>query len=346
MRNRLAANESGVAAVCFALIAPILITFVALGGEAGVWLATDRKVEHIADVAAMSGAGRSMATTSKSRITAAATASADGSGMGDTDTITVNVPPISGAFSGEAGYAQGTITRTLPRYFSALFATGPVVIAGTAVAGAIPNTGSPVSMLALSPTASPAFAVGGSALVDANGCALASNSAAETSLDMIGGRVAVSGACLDTVGGVSVSENLVLTDTTFTPTEMHPSGIPSARFTGGLTVRGTVTLAPGLYIVVGGSLKINANVRLTGHDIAFFLTNGASLTVDGSAVLDLSARDDAPYEGLLFFSAPGGPAVTYRYRGNSESDIDGTIYLPTVPLTILATPTGRGPVCA
>jgi hypothetical protein len=69
-------TESGATAVYFALLAPVLIGFSALGGEVGLWLLTERRLQHITDMAAISAATRAHSTSTIAEIRASATARA------------------------------------------------------------------------------------------------------------------------------------------------------------------------------------------------------------------------------------------------------------------------------
>lgn len=383
MLRRFFRRQDGATAVYFALIAPVLIGFAGLGSEAGIWLVTERKLQHIADLAAYSGATRALSTPSAALIEAAAQERATSSGLRATDTFIFNTPPTTGPNAGRAGFVEVITRRSVDRHLTTLVSdtTAPFVISARAVAGAIEGSGEPVCMLALSPSASPAFSVGGSAIVNVLNCAFAANSTAENSFDMIGAKVTVSGSCLYTVGGVSVTEGLTLTDcnepqvlqrpapdpyadlpmltstdvagltlldktsisSAFTPSEylIDYPGMPVARFDG-LTLQGAVTLGAGLYIIDGGTLKINANAVLTGMGVSFYLMNGAKLDVAGGAELDLHAFDPAnpttrpdPFAGILFFGDRTGTPVDHSLSGNSVSDTNGVIYFPNDKLTYI-----------
>jgi hypothetical protein len=325
-------TESGATAVYFALLAPVLIGFSALGGEVGLWLLTERRLQHITDMAAISAATRAHSTSTIAEIRASATARAVSSGLRPTDTLTITIPPATGPNAGKSYFAEATAQRSVPRYLTALFNPSgtPVVISARSVAG--PGSGGePACMMALSPTASPAFSAGGAGTINVIGCAFSTNSSASNSFDMIGARVTVTGSCLYSVGGVEINDNLTLTDcdepqtdqrpmpdpyanlpmpdsatiagitrrsgssvgASFTPTDylIAYPGMPVAVFGGGLTLSSTTSLGAGVYIVDGGTLKIGANAKISGKGVTFYLLNGATLDVAGGAELDISAYD-------------------------------------------------------
>lgn len=369
--KQLWAEERGAAAVYFALIAPLLIAFVVLGSEAGFWLLSQRKVQHIADVAAYSAASRLLRADPGDEVVQTARGTAEASGLKASDSFAANVPPqTSAGFTGQEGYVEVDIARALPQYFSGYLGLAPPVVHGHAVAGAL-DAGYTVCMLALSTSASPAIGVAGSAEAAFSGCSVATNSVSQNSFEMIGGSVTVTAGCIDTVGDVNVNysgltltdcsaprtfqravadpyEGLALPETNATPEgvsvvqgpiepgpcEVVPSqpfdaSMEQARFVGGVSFKGEVDLCPGLYVIDGGSLSFGRNSVVRGANVVFYLANGASLTIDGTAVLTLSAPASGPYSGVLFFNDPASVSTNNKIVGNASSQIQGVLYLPS-----------------
>jgi hypothetical protein len=97
-----------------------------------------------------------------------------------------------------------------------------------------------------------------------------------------------------------------------------------------MTLSGTKTLQPGVYIVDGGELKINANAEITGAGVMFYLTGGARVSINGNATVDLSAATTGTYAGVLFFGdrASSGGAVN-KFNGTASSSLTGAIYFAT-----------------
>lgn len=369
--KRFLADQTGAAAVYFALISPMLIGMVALGSEVGYWFSSQRDIQHIADVAAYSGAVRQLGGDSAAAVKAAANAVIAQSDPPAGITTVIDVPPTTGSHIGQTRYVEVRMTRQVQRMFSRIYSTDPVNLTARAVAGYDANSGSPVCMLALSNTAAGAVTVGGSSIVDVDGCSIASNSVASNAFLMNGGAVNVTAGCVETVGGVSVTTGLTLTqcaspltyqptvtdpyanlqmpivtgtpvgistltNTTFTPSEVYAAlGLPLARFQGGVRFKGTVTLGAGLYIIDGGTLDISANSVVNGSNIAIFLANGADLKINGTATLNLSARTSDPLGGLLFFSSPSEAAVSHTINGNANSTLNGAIYFPNSDISFL-----------
>ncbi|HEX2256753.1 MAG TPA: pilus assembly protein TadG-related protein [Afifellaceae bacterium] len=225
-------------------------------------------------------------------------------------------------------------------------------------------------VLALSGSAPGAVTVSGSTNVNLAGCDVASNSSASDSF-LMSGSARLSTDCVSTVGGAlptsglttqcsplrqyapeipdpygSVAEPQVAgacerdnfhptNPTTVTPAHAHPSGIPSRRYCGGLSLKGPVTFKPGLYIIDGGDFTVNAgdNSLINGTGVVFYLTNGARLRLGGNATLNVKARTEEPFAGILFFGSRTGTAVTHQINGSSASRIQGAVYTPASDLS-------------
>jgi len=323
-------SEDGATAVYFALLAPALIGFAALGGEVGLWLLTERKLQHITDIAAISAATRSLSTSDTIQVEASARARAATSGLLETDTLAISVPPSTGPHAGKSFHAEATAERSVPRYLTALFNTtgDPVVISTRSVAGVREGDegGERACMLALSETASPAFSVGGAGEVNVVGCAFASNSSATNSFDMIGARVTVTGSCLYSVGGVDVSDGLTLTDCDEPQTMQRPSAdpyanlpIPDASSLAGLIRRDKrsveASFTPSEYLIDYPGMPVALFQGLTLNSST---TLGAGLYVIDGGSLSIGATADIYGNGVSFLLTNG---ATLSVAGGAELDI-------------------------
>lgn len=355
-------SERGAVAVIVTLLLPVLIGFMAIGGEVGSWFLKQRELQHYADLAAHAAAGQlAQGVPATLAEQAARGILAD---VGFSDVTEIVIPPATGPHAGVAGYAEVRLRTSLARYFSALFSQGLVEIDARAVAGA--SGGYPACMLALSHAAPGAITVSGSSVVQLDGCSFVSNSvAADSFLMQGGGSVTVTAGCVSVAGEVVVTSALTLTDcdapqtlqpavpdpyasrieptvtgtcapigktisnASLSPTEMHPIGLPLMRICGGISISGTVAFASGLYIIDGGTFTANANSLVRGNGVAFFLVNGARLKLNGTSTLFLSAMANGPLAGLLFFTSRTAPAVQHSFLGTADSKLNGALYFPT-----------------
>lgn len=110
----------------------------------------------------------------------------------------------------------------------------------------------------------------------------------------------------------------------------------------GWTVFGgsTLTMNPGLYVIVGGTLTINASV-VKGDGVTFYLADYfANLNYkskeDGSSN-KFYAPTSGTYKDLLIFEAPGLPGKYMSIDSTDKQKWAGIIYLPSKDLTINST---------
>lgn len=363
-QGQVAADERGAVVVLAAFVLPVAIGAMGLGAETGYWYFQQRDLQHVADLAAHAAGVRKRSGDDDAAITRAAVTIAANSGFTSASgTLQVNTPPATGAHAGDSSAVEVVLNKQLPRFFSVIFDDSAIDIKARAVTKLA--EGSRACVLALSPEEPAAVSVSGSAEVELEGCDVASNSLAANAFDMRGAAAEFSADCVHTVGQAQVTTNLELSEceevdeyapvvpdpyadidepllngacedgtigkpqgtTVVTPTNNHPSGVASARYCGGLTVKGDVVFKAGLYIIDGGTFTINGNVSVSGEGVTFYLTGGASLKFNGTAEIDLSAPTSGPYSGLLFFGDRSDSGVTHNISGNADSELAGAIYL-------------------
>ncbi|OZA93392.1 MAG: hypothetical protein B7X57_05160, partial [Erythrobacter sp. 34-65-8] len=122
----------------------------------------------------------------------------------------------------------------------------------------------------------------------------------------------------------------------------------------GLVVSCTTVLASGIYVIDGGTLDLAANYNVTGSGIMFVLKNGATMKFGGNGnnnsirLTPMSASDflGTPYadqadqlSDILVFEHRDNsvPNPGHTFNGNSDSLIEGLIYLPSSNLRVLGT---------
>jgi hypothetical protein len=110
-----------------------------------------------------------------------------------------------------------------------------------------------------------------------------------------------------------------------------------------MTLSGTKALLPGVYVVDGGDLKINANAHITGAGVMFYLTGGARVSINGNATVNLSAAISGAYAGILFFGdrASTGGAIN-KFNGTASSSLTGAIYFATQDIQYTGNFSGAG----
>jgi Flp pilus assembly protein TadG len=361
------AEQGGAVAIMAALLMPVLVLGMGLGAETGYQYMTQRNLQNAADLAAHAGGVRLRAGDTKAAIIAAALHVATDSGfVASKGTFTLNTPPTKGPNVGNTRSVEVLLTRTQPRFFSAIINSNPVLIGARAVA-TVTATGSAACVLALSPTANQAVSVSGSTDVSLLGCDVASDSNASDAFWMANSSAKLATNCVYSVGGAISSSNLQLGGCTapkenqpvvvdpyanvtepsinipceantslsvLTPTYAHPSGVKAMRICGGLDIKKQVTFNPGLYIIDGGDLTLNGNgtatdAGLTVQGATFFLTGNSTLKLTGNGSVNLQAPTTGPYAGILIFGSRSQTGLTYAIQGNTGSTTQGAIYAPT-----------------
>jgi hypothetical protein len=117
---------------------------VAIAVDGGTLLSDRRQAQRAADSAALAAAvdlftkwnkNNGVDSGGSATQSAQTTAAANGyTNDGVSSTVTVNIPPKSGAFVGQKGYAEVLITYNQSRFFSAIWGSGTLQVAARAVA--------------------------------------------------------------------------------------------------------------------------------------------------------------------------------------------------------------------
>jgi len=114
-------DERGGTTIMVALSVPVVVGGLGVGVDTGAWYMEKRRVQQIADAAALGGARALSAGQNLS--TAQAIANRDAARNGYTTatgaSIVVNSPPTSGVYAGKSGAVEVIVTRRLPSLFSA-----------------------------------------------------------------------------------------------------------------------------------------------------------------------------------------------------------------------------------
>jgi hypothetical protein len=84
-----------------------------------------------------------------------------------------------------------------------------------------------------------------------------------------------------------------------------------------------------VYVINGGTLKINGNANITGSGVTFYLTGGATVSMNGDATVNLTAPTSGTYSGILFYGDRNYPGLSETLNGTASSSMTGTIYFPT-----------------
>ena len=372
--SRLRDCKSGNAAIIVATAMPVLIGGAGFAVDMSQWYMWKRELQHAVDQAAYAGAfARSDEDTEADYITRANQEyTANISKVADFDgTPEITLADYAGGTQNSV-VVTSTASKELP--FSSFLmggkaATIRVSAQASFAAGGIYNA----CLISLREDGT-GTQIGGSAQVNAQ-CGLAALSCSEDAIVIDGSAVVNTdsiAACgtIDAEGLEDVSTEGIR-DLFDKYEELEPPDNPTARnyaCTGkgqnkqaslqpgtykGLVVSCTTVLASGIYVIDGGVLDLTANYSVTGNGVMFVLKNGATLKLGGSGdgnKLNLTPMDAAdfagtPYAGradelsdiLVFEHRDNNAGQDHIFNGNSDSLIEGLIYLPDGNLRVNGT---------
>jgi hypothetical protein len=351
--RRLAADRGGGVAVMLALLLPVLVGVASLAIETGLWFAERRALQNAVDAAALSGA---FELTAGRKTTVLASALADGRKNAADANFTIRNPPASGKYVGNTSAVEAVATRPQSLMLSALF-LGDMTVRARAVAR-VGHLGDPC-ILALERVESSTAEFTGSADIVLKDCGVKANSSSAQALT-VSGSSSLTAKFVETVGGYEVSGSGKLTVdnaiTNASATEDPLKNIANPAVGGcahsnykqngtatlspgvycnglDLGAQAKVTLSPGVYVVNGGSVKINGGAQVSGTSVTIFLTgtsgNYAQIDINGGAQVNLTAPNSGTYAGVLFFQDRNAPAGgDNKFNGGSTMSLNGALYFP------------------
>lgn len=337
---------SGNVAILFAFGLPVVAGGAAFGLETGIWYLDQSKLQQAADAAAYAAGLENRMGSSSSVMSAAAQAAAISNGYDSTtDTLALVSPAVINGVA-NANATSVVLTRREPRFFSQVFDDSTITIRAAALANFA--TAANACILALDPSATKAVYFSGNSHIGFVGCNVMANSVSASSI-YSQGSTQVSVPCLMTVGGVSLNAPVTQTACAAAMTQLPPVADPfrtvpepivtgscqnsngnnlqPGRYCNGLTLQNSVNLKPGVFIIDGGTLKMNANANVSGSGVTIVLANNAGVSLNGNATMNLSAPTTGTYKGLLFFgSRKNSTSTAVTLNGTASSVMTGAIY--------------------
>ena len=339
-------------------------TFALVGGaglatDAVQWYMWKRQLQQATDAGALAGAH----ALAQGMVTVDTPVQRELDRNANTDIVVggINTPPESGDFTGEASAVEviATTQRRLP--FSSLFLPTPPTVRARSVAALVRDGDHCVISLAPDGVG---VNVAGSARVDLD-CGVAANSDGATAIYLEGSSY-LNGSPLTSVGGISSGSSNIASGTQVSPYSVaqpdplkprdlgvpeSPSGCtannlevsPNAtrtlspgRYCGGMTLKGRVTLNPGVYIVDQGAFSVTSQANVTGQGVTIILTgnapgNIATARIDGGATIDLRApsqEQDDVWHDILFFQDQDAAGQLSIFAGGSGARLEGITYMP------------------
>lgn len=341
-----------------------------------------RKAQAAADAGARAGANE-MYRNQTSEIIPAATKEATRNGFTDGVDTTVRVfaPPVTSVNSPGTSHVRVEVEVTNPTFFASIFGFTSSRIRAAAVAGVgSANT----ACLTLTEPDSVAVSVK-SGFLTAVDCSIFVNSTWPSAVE-IPAQGAITAQSVAVVGGpTSPPGGLVGSYSSGAPlppygtdpmssltmpavgacngaygaySDFNGTALSPGVYCGGIGIThgGTVTFAPGLYILAGGGLYLKG-ATIIGNGVTFVNTNApaadggatnygvrdppasqpnTAIEIEVNTVINLSAMTTGSLAGVLFYADPaaGLPGVTYTnyLYSSSTTSLLGSMYFPNEAL--------------
>lgn len=362
--RRLTGDRRGNVAIIFALGMPMVVGAAAFGMETSFDYYKHQQLQSAADAAAFAGALEVLNGSASNVVTSAATSAATSNGWSSTGgTIQVNSPPLSGPNTANPA-VEVLLTQNQPRFFTAAFSNQPIALHRRAVA--MYQVVANACIVALSHSASRAINVTGSSSMNLVGCDVASDSTASDAL-FVWGSASMTADCAMAVGGISNNGGMTLSgcpggihgvqsvpdpfSNLPTPSPVGPcintsnyngASLSPGQYCNGITLKGTDTLAPGVYYVSGGDFSVGANASVTGNGVTIYLSGTAKANLNGNSSINMTAPTTGAYSGILFFGdRSAANSQNNIFNGDSSSRLTGNLYFPSQQVTYNGNFSGR-----
>jgi hypothetical protein len=331
---------------------PVIVGTMALSLDGGMLYLQRQNAQSVADAAALSGAYQLYNGSNFSVAQGAAIATGGQNGY-NIASASVTQP--------QTGYISVSVTSSKPRLFSALWGSGSMSVAATAVAWGTTVAYSKSDMLILASSGSSLTlsgtpqitAVNGSIIVDSTSSSaiLSSGTATITAPELdLSGNIQYSGhnpnnATLTKYGqantpdplaniaapssaGLTVQSNSAMSLSGQTSRTLSP-GV----YNGGINLSGqsSLTLKPGVYYINGGGINMSGGSSISGSGVFIYNTGGGTINLSGTGNIALSPMTGGTYAGITLFQDRSNTAGA-TLSGGSNMNNTGTFYFPSSSL--------------
>jgi hypothetical protein len=271
-------------------------------------------------------------------------------------------------FTGKADYVEVIVSQAQPTFFMRVGGFDSVDVRSRAIASAAANPFG--CIFVMDPSDGKTLLIDGNVNVNA-ACGIQVLSDNSDALHKNGNSGNISASGIGVVGGFSGSGfspapvtgiapfNDPLStvnppavngcDVTNLPTINGNASLTPKTYCGGITIHGTgtVTFAPGTYVLLGGGLTVTGSPTLLGDGVTFYDTADAGhpygpINLTGSSSSVLTAPSSGPLQGILLFqdrsiNPKNNPPVN-SVDGSGGATFTGALYFPTTTLQYKGTP--------
>ena len=351
-----------------AIALPIMIGFVGLAVDVGIWQLNQRKLQGAADQAAFSaamavkkGASIAQARTEEKGVMAQFNFVDAASGV----TVALSNPASSGTYAANTNAYEVTATSTQSMNFGRIFSAGSAPLLTVRAVALVQNSPGTGCILTLDPTSQYATNFENNAdVLDVN-CDVYTNSShakalkCENNCDISSDTFTVGGTYVTNHGtlhgqnstGVAATPNpyaslsapdvssMACTSTTAVTGGAHLT-INPGKYCGGINFTGnkTLTMTPGVYYIQS-KFNLANNATLNALNGVTIILLGGICVGDGqcirehgignSVVMNIEAPTSGPYSGVAIY-APGvaGVEKLQEFNNNVDLNIRGALYAP------------------
>nr|WP_137678011.1 Tad domain-containing protein [Parerythrobacter lutipelagi] len=356
--RKLMRNRDANVLMISAIGAASMVGAAGIGVDTVQWYLWNRQLQQAVDSGALAGA---LSMHQGANVTTTATGEIDRNFVDGFTVERIVTPPQQGDYAGDTAAVEvvATTSRKLP--FSSLFLESAPTIRVRSVAATV--AGAEHCVIALAENGTGIYVHG---TADVNlGCGAAANSKVASAVDLTGSSI-LNADPISAVGGIEYGDRNIPSDTTLLPYGLpvvdplasrtlappsSPAGctynnytvqpsqnttIYPGRYCNGLSLKGTVTMSPGVYIIDRGAFDVSSQANVIGEGVTIVLTgttsaNVAEIKINGGAELDLRAPtklEDPDWYNILFFQDPMGSGVENIINGGSDLNFEGIVYFP------------------
>lgn len=355
-------NVRGSAAIMFAITAPAVIMVSGAASMYGFEVKTKSGLQAAIDSGVLAGTALGASATEAQRIAAAIAAYEQnfrGNGTFVTDDSDYwveggNAPK----FTANKWVVTGAAVANVRNPFSGVVGEEWLNVGSLASANKLQSD--PVCLLGLNSNGAETIDMRGQSVIKADGCAVQTNSSDISGLNQQGSP-SLSASMIGTTGGY--------TGTGYDPQPMKGTipvedpykdvAFPSSSscdyhnkkvitgtvtltpgvYCGGLTVHAgaSVTLKPGIYVMMDGPLWMNSTSQLNGQEVMIgFTGNKAAMSLEANSQINVTSPISGTYMNMQFMQEPdtGGDNLEFSILGGSTLTYDGALYLPTQDLLV------------
>lgn len=351
-------SQHGAVLVMVVLLLPVLISFMAIAIDVGYLYSVKRKLQTVADAAALACAHqmqRAQPCTYQN---------------GANNAVALDLPALYGIAWSDvntsqpaANQVQVQVSQNASTFFMKIMSINSVNIIATARAEMRPNC-----VTTLDTAAASSFQTSVGADLQMPDCGIFVHSNHASAFNGIAGS-AVNALTIDIVGHKTATGSVTPTpmvevagvgDPLAALPDMSPGACDHINlevkstatlnpgvYCGGITLRlkPTVTFSPGIYYLVGGGLNTGSGYSsISGSGVTFFNTQSLPTYPYGAILIgvangnsfQLSAPVSGHYKGILFYQdrkVVSGVSSVFGGGANQPLQLTGTLYFPTTNVT-------------